>query len=134
MKITRKQIKELGIRLHHSTTEFDQSYWDFKIRYKKHHSFHYFRYLDLLKSKIELIGKTRGFSNQYYVRFNDLYEKVTRHISEDLKLKREDYPLRYDLDLSHIDLTNCNEVEDYKVVTFEEMINKLNRLIRSKKG
>jgi hypothetical protein len=123
MKITRRQIKELGKLLMHSLNKFEVTYWTYYFKYNKSHKYHYYSFVDLLKNKIDLIKETRGDRNKYYILYSTEYEKLIFHLNVELDFKRENYPIVFKpLDLSHIDLSNCKEIEDYKEVTFEEMM------------
>jgi hypothetical protein len=123
MKITRRQIKELGHLLMHSVNKFEITYYTYYFKYRKSRKFHYYSFVDLLKSKIDLIKETRGDRNKYYILYSSQYEKLSHHLNVDLDFKRENYPIVFEpLDLSHIDFSNCKEIEDYKEVTFEEMM------------
>lgn len=134
MKITRRQIKELEHLLMHSLNNFEVTYYTYYFKYNKSRKFHYYSFVDLLKNKIDLIKETRGDRNKYYILYSSQYEKLIYHLNVDLSFKREDYPIVIPpLDLSHIDFTNCNEIEmDVKEVTFEELVTSLNNLIKNK--
>ncbi len=127
--ISRKKIKELHRFLHSALDRFDIAYWDYMLQYKKSHRFHEFDFIDYLKNQIEKIAISRGTMNKYYKRYNKLHNKLLRKVHYELNMYRENYPLQFNIDLSGLDLSNCDETVTEEL-PFDEFMDRLQGMIK----